>query len=254
MAQLESHGFGCSVYSAIKDSGNESTPNLESDMAALLRWIKRLPRPVAIFACFDIRGVQVLEACRRLGFHVPDEVAVLGVDNDELLCDLADPPMSSIIPDGRRTGYEAAALLDRMMRGDKFQNEGRLFDPLGVAVRLSTDVVAVADRHVAAAVRYIREHACNGITVGDVVANVPLSRRVLETRFRKCLGCSPHDQILRVKLDRVKKLLIDTDLPLAAIAERTGFAHVEYLSVAFKKHAGQTATEFRQGSGAQGGQ
>ena len=247
VAHLASLGFPCHVFGPTGEKEpSDSIPNLDSDMTALVRWIKRLPRPVAIFACYDIRGMQVLEACRYLEVHTPDEVAVLGVDNDELLCDLADPPLSSIIPDGRRTGYEAAAMLDRLMGGERLQDEGRLFDPRGVAVRLSTDVIAVQDRHIAAAVRYIRENACTGITVSDIVANIPLSRRVLETRFRKCLGCSPHDQILRVKLDRVKRLLIETDLPLSAIADRTGFAHVEYLSVAFKKHVGRTASEFRQ--------
>jgi LacI family transcriptional regulator len=182
-----------------------------------------------------------------LELAVPDEVAVLGVDNDELLCDLADPPLSSVIPDVRRTGYEAAALLDRMMRGAKIAPEGRLFAPLGVATRQSTDVVAVADRHISAAVRYIRSHACSGITVADVLKQVPMSRRVLEARFQKLLGRSPHTQILAVKLDRVKQLLADTDLSLAAIAERSGFKHVEYLSVAFKRQMGLTASEFRSG-------
>ena len=191
--------------------------------------------------------MQILEACRRLEFAVPDQVAVLGVDNDELLCDLADPPLSSVIPDVRRTGYEAASLLDRMMRGEKVRGEGRLFVPLGVATRQSTDVVAVADRHISTAVRFIREHACNGITVTDIVKQVPLSRRVLETRFQKLLGRSPHEQIMAVKLDRVKRLLSETDLSLAVIADRTGFKHVEYLSVAFKRQVGVTASEYRAG-------
>ena len=130
MAHLASLGFPCHVFGPSGEKEPfDSIPNLDSDMTALVRWIKRLPRPVAIFACYDIRGMQVLEACRYLEVHTPDEVAVLGVDNDELLCDLADPPLSSIIPDGRRTGYEAAAMLDRLMGGERLQDEGRLFDP-----------------------------------------------------------------------------------------------------------------------------
>lgn len=250
VAQLASQGHDCAVFSPKETPGASGTQNLEleRDTAELARWIRKLPKPLAIFAAYDIRGLQVLEVCRRLELHVPDEVAVLGVDNDELLCDLADPPLSSVMPDVRRTGYEAAALLDRMMKGEKVLNEGRLFEPRGVAVRQSTDVVAVTDRHIATAVRYIRLHACEGIGVADVVKQVPMSRRVLETRFRKLLGCSPHDQILKVKLDRVKQLLSETDLPLVAIADKTGFAHVEYLSVAFKKNIGLTATEFRLGN------
>jgi LacI family transcriptional regulator len=247
-AHLGQHGLTCVNFVNPRASQKgEVTPDWESELAALMRWLRNLPKPAGVFAGYDIRGVQVLEACRRLGLMVPDEIAVLGVDNDELLCDLADPPLSSVIPDVRRTGYEAAALLDRLMRGDKVRGEGRLFTPLGVATRQSTDVVAVADRHIATAVRFVREHACNGITVADVVKQVPLSRRILETRFQKLLGRSPHEQIMSVKLDRVKRLLRETDLSLAAIADRAGFKHVEYLSVAFKRQVGVTASEYRSG-------
>lgn len=246
-AQVREFGLNCSAFVERPLRRSGEVPDGEGELVALAKWIRSLPKPAGIFACYDIRGVQVLEACRRLGVAVPDEVAVVGVDNDELLCDLADPPLSSVIPDVRRTGYEAAALLARLMRGDKLRGEGRLFAPLGVMTRQSTDVVAVDDKHISTAVRYIREHACDGISVADVLKIAPLSRRVLETRFQKLLGRSPHAQILGVKLDRVKRLLTETDLPLAAIAERTGFAHVEYLSVAFKRNTGVTASEYRSG-------
>jgi LacI family transcriptional regulator len=238
-------GFECSVFTPSRAGLRSGATDWETEQAALATWVRRLPKPVAILACYDIRAVQVLEACRRLGVRIPDEVAVLGVDNDELLCDLADPPLSSVIPNVRRTGYEAAALLDRLMRGERVPPAGRLFEPVGVAARQSTDVVAVDDRHVAEAVRFIREHACDGIAVADVLRQVPLSRRVLEQRFRRRLGRTPHGHILQVKLDRVKRLLLETDLPLAVIAERTGFAHVEYLSVAFKKHAAVPPSAYR---------
>lgn len=247
-AHLGRHGLDCQVFPEPAPARRgEGRVDWETELAALARWLKSLPKPVGIFAGYDIRGLQVLEASRRLGLAVPDAVAVLGVDNDELLCDLADPPLSSVIPDVRRTGYEAAALLDRLMRGMAMRGEGRLFAPLGVATRQSTDVVAVADRHLSNAVRFIRAHACDGITVSDVLQQVSLSRRVLESRFQKLLGRSPHAQILSVKLDRVKRLLAETDLPLAAIAERTGFKHVEYLSVAFKRQTGMTASDYRAG-------
>lgn len=247
-AHLTQHGLRCWDFANVSRPDSTSRePNWETQLADLMRWLKSLPKPLGVFAGYDIRGMQILEACRRLELAVPDQVAVLGVDNDELLCDLADPPLSSVIPDVRRTGYEAASLLDRMMRGEKVRGEGRLFVPLGVATRQSTDVVAVADRHISTAVRFIREHACNGITVADIVKQVPLSRRVLETRFQKLLGRSPHEQIMAVKLDRVKRLLSETDLSLAVIADRTGFKHVEYLSVAFKRQVGVTASEYRAG-------
>jgi LacI family transcriptional regulator len=200
---------------------------------------------VGILAAYDIRGQRVLDACRGAGLAIPDEVAVLGVDNDELLCELASPPLSSVMPNTLRTGYEAAALLDRMMRGEAVRPVAHLIPPVGVVARQSTDVLALEDRAVAQAVRFIREHACEGINVGDVLQGVTLSRRVLEQRFRRLLGRTPREEILQVRLARVKQLLTETDLTLYQVAERTGFEHVEYLSVVFKRETGRTPRQFR---------
>jgi LacI family transcriptional regulator len=120
-----------------------------------------------------------------------------------------------------------------------------LIAPLGVAARQSTDVLAVDDRNIARALQFIREHACAGINVADVLKAVPLSRRVLEQRFQRMLGHTPREEILHVRLNRVKQLLVETDLPLYLIAERTGFEHVEYLSVVFKRETGATPSAFR---------
>jgi LacI family transcriptional regulator len=176
---------------------------------------------------------------------VPDELAVLGVDNDELLCDLADPPLSSVIPDTRRTGYEAARLLEAMMAGERVPPVAHLVSPLGVATRQSTDVLATDDGDLSAAVRFIREHATEGIRVEDVLRAVPLSRRALEARFKQQLGRTPHQEVLRLRIERVKELLAETDLSLTAIAHRTGYAHVEYLSVAFKRETGVPPSVYR---------
>jgi LacI family transcriptional regulator len=196
-------------------------------------------------AAYDYRGQQVLDACLRLAIAVPDEVAVIGVDNDELLCELSHPPMSSVIPNTHRTGYEAADLLDRMMNGHRAPSETYLIAPLGITTRQSTDVLAIEDRNVARAVAYIRSHACKRIAVDDVLRAVPQARRLLERRFKKLLGRTPHEEILRVQLDRVKALLAQTDLPLSEIAERCGFTHVEYLSVVFRKKAGLPPSQYR---------
>ena len=220
--------------------------DVAADAAELRRWLLALPKPVGIVACYDIRGQQVLDACRGAGLTVPEDVAVIGVDNDALLCDLASPPLSSVIPNTHRTGYEAAALLDRLMAGKRVPPKPHLIAPLGVAARQSTDVLAVEDREIARAVQFIREHACAGINVGDLLRAVPLSRRVLEQRFQRLLGHTPREEILHVRLDRVKQLLAETDLPLYLIAERTGFEHVEYLSVVFKRETGRTTSAFRQ--------
>ncbi|MBL9200208.1 MAG: DNA-binding transcriptional regulator [Opitutaceae bacterium] len=219
--------------------------DVAAEAAALRRWVTALPKPIGIFACYDIRGQQVLDACRSAGLAVPGEVAVLGVDNDALLCDLAAPPLSSVIPNTHRTGYEAAALLDRMMAGKTVRPVAHLIPPIGVAARQSTDVLAVDDREIARTVQFIREHACEGINVGDVLGTVPLSRRVLEARFKQLFGRTPREEILHVRLERVRQLLTETDLALYQIADRTGFEHVEYLSVLFKRETGQTPSEFR---------
>ena len=212
----------------------------------LARWLVSLPKPVGVMACYDLMGRQVLEACRTTSLVVPDDVAVVGVDDDELICELSDPPLSSIAPDCYRTGYEAAALLDRMMAGKKVAATGHLLPPLGAVPRASSDVLAIEDADVSAAVRYIREHACEGIDVSDVMEQVPLSRRVLEGRFNRLIGRSPHEEIDRVQMARAQELLRSTDLSLVQIAQKVGFEHAEYLSVVFKKRVGQTPREFRR--------
>jgi len=234
-------GRSCDVYRPKRGfSANE-----EEQVDDLGNWIRGLPKPVGIMACYDFRGQQVLDICRRIGVAVPDGVAVIGVDNDDMLCELSDPPLSSVMPNTHRTGFEAAQLLDEMMSGKKAKGETHLIPPLGIGTRQSTDVLAIDDRNVARAIHFIRQHACDGIKVKDVLKAVPHSRRLLASRFKKLLGRTPHEEILRVKLNRVKQLLTDTDLPLEEIAERSGFPHVEYLSVAFRREVGTSPSAFR---------
>ncbi len=234
-------GYKCLLYEA----GSRKASARSETTGALLKWIAELPKPVGIMACYDFLGQQVLDACRRLDVAVPDEVAVIGVDNDDLLCELADPPLSSVVPNTYRTGYEAASLLDQMMAGKRVKGETHLIPPLEVVTRQSTDVLAIHDRNVARAINYIRKNACSGINVQDVIRAVPQSRRLLEKKFKKLLGRTPHEEIFRVQVNRVKQLLTATDLPLEEISERTGFTHVEYLSVAFKREVGIPPSRYR---------
>lgn len=236
---LSASGHRCDVFET------SSRVRRANEREALARWITRLPKPAGVMACYDIRAQQLLDACRDAGVAVPDEVAVIGVDNDELLCDLSMPPLSSVVPDSRRAGYEAARLLDQLLAGRKVPTEPVLVPPLGVATRQSTDVLAIDDRDIAQAIRFIREHACDGIAVCDVLRVISLSRRAFEKRFLDRLGRTPHQEILRLKIARAEQLLTETDLSLAAIAERTGFRHAEYLSVAFKRATGCTPGQRR---------
>lgn len=244
-------GCDCSIHigrAALRRAADES-----ADQVDLSKWLGGLPKPVGVFACFDIRGRQVLDACRTAGLRVPDEVAVVGVDNDTVLCELSDPPLSSVAPDTSRTGYVAAGLLDRMMDGQRVASEAHLIPPTRVVARRSTDALAIDDTDVSNAIRFIREHACDGINVAQVLNAVPLSRRALETRFRRLLGRTPHDEIVRVQIERARQLLAGTDLPLKAIATRLGIRHAEYLNVLFRRMTGQAPgayrREHRHGSG-----
>lgn len=235
-------GATCQVYGA----SGPLPVTWQAEHARLVRWVAALERPVGILACYDIKAQQLLDACRETRVAVPEEVAVLGVDNDPVLCELCDPPLSSVVPDTRRTGYVAAELLDRWMAGERVHAEAHRIAPQGVHTRQSTDVLAIDDRDIAATIRLIRQHACEGITVADLLREIPLSRRVLERRFRRYVGHSPHDEIVRVKLRRVKQLLLETDLSIAAIAELVGFEHAEYLSVVFKRETGFRPHTFRR--------
>jgi len=227
-------GFACSDAPQARGTGK------------LADWVRALPKPAGVMACYDIRGRELIDACRAAEVEIPDEVAVIGVDDDELLCELSDPPLSSVIPDVRRTGWVAAEILDAWMSGSRPAELQHPIPPLGVATRRSTDMLAVEDADLAAAVRFIREHACDGITVADVVGKLPLSRRVLESRFERVLGRSPHAEILRVRLERVKQLLTQPGWTLDAIAHKTGFHHGEYLSAVFKRETNLTPGAYRR--------
>jgi LacI family transcriptional regulator len=185
-----------------------------------------------------------------VGVAVPDEVAVIGVDKDDIFCELSDLPLSSVILNTQQIGFEAAALLARLMAGESTGPSFIRVKPMGVMARQSTDVLAIDDRHIAAALKHIREHACDGLDVESLLRAVPLSRSVLERRFSQILGISPKAEILRVRLDRVCRLLAESDLSLAEVAQKAGFEHPEYMSRIFKKKIGITPGEFRKSPGA----
>jgi LacI family transcriptional regulator len=240
---LAEAGYACTSYED-KTLGR-SRSNSERQQTELTEWVRKLPKPIGIMACHDFAGWLLLEACHRGRVAVPDEVAVIGVDNDELLCELSDPPLSSVVPDTFRAGYEAARLLDQWMAGKRPSADLQI-EPAGVVTRKSTDALAVADPIVSQAVRFIREHACDGIKVRDVMQHMPLSRAALDSEFKKLLGHTSHEEILRIQFQRVIELLIKSDLTLAEIAERTGFRHPQYLTYAFKVRYGVPPSEYRK--------
>jgi LacI family transcriptional regulator len=214
---------------------------------ALSQWIRSLPTPTAIMTCNDYLGKHLLDLCRSLQISVPEEVAVLGVDDDRLLCSLCTPSLSSIAPNTFQTGLEAAELLQQMMEGADDASSTRLVtQPLGVNMRESTDTMAIPDQDVTKSLVFIRRNALRGIQVVDVLKVASISRRSLEHKFQKYVGHSPHEEIMRIKMARIKELLTKTNDSIHTVAQRTGFAHPEYMTAAFKKANGLTPTEYRE--------
>lgn len=238
-------GFACQVFEVRRVRGR--LPDWEAEQRQLSKWLVGLPKPVGIMCCNDDRGLQLLDACRRAGVAVPDQVAVIGVDNDQELCNLATRPLSSVDVDSQRFGRAAAAVLDRMMAAGTLRPPREvLFPPSHVVTRLSTDTLAVEDPALARALRYIRDRACDGIDVGAVVDAAVTSRRYLERQMQVVLGRSPNQEILRVRLRRAEELLRDTDLPLEAIARQTGFQSQKYLGDVFVRETGTPPGKYRR--------
>jgi LacI family transcriptional regulator len=212
----------------------------------LMDWLTSLSKPVGLLASNDVQASQVSECCRQLKLLVPDHLAIVGVDNDDVLCDLSRPSLSSVALPGERIGYEASKLLDEWLAGSPPAKTLIVLPPTGVKVRQSSDLFAVADADVSAAVGFIQRHAHEVIRVDDVLRHVPIARRALERRFRKSLDRSISEEIRRVHLERSKHLLSDTKLPVADIAHMSGFSDGRQLSILFRQATGMTPTEFRR--------
>jgi len=240
--RVEAQGHTCSIFSA-RYKPSHSWEQLQD---AIRAWLAPLPKPVGVLAANDMRARHVLEACRRFGLRVPDDVAVLGVDNDELICELATPSLSSIVQGTEEIGYRAARLLDALMRRRHQQVTHILVDPVTIVERVSTDLIATSNRVVADALRVIRQRACDRIGVSQVAREIGVSRSTLDSHFRRVVGRSVHNEILRVQVNTARTLLATTDLPLEEIARRTGFCHAQYLSTAFKRKCGQTPGDYRR--------
>lgn len=235
-------GCPCRAFSTQKADSS----NVLAEQRKIAAWLKALPKPVGVMACYDIRGQQLLDVCRQSGLRVPDEVGVIGQHDDHLLCELCDPPLSSVIPDPRRAGYQAAALLDQMMRGKRIANRLYPIKPTGVTTRRSTDLVAIEDPAIATAVRFIQHNALNGIRVSDVLDVAPISRTLLERGFQKHLQRSPYEMIQQIRFRHAERLLLETSLTIAEVAERSGFLTAEYFSATFKKRHTMSPKAFRE--------
>ena len=236
-------GADCHVFDYISDSivGRRWTSRRQK----LGDWLVELPKPISVFSWATNATAQLLDVCRYRGIVVPDEVAVLAGDDDDLICNCTTPPMSSVMVATEQVGYHAAACLQRLMQGEKLGATTEQIDPLRIVERQSTDALAIEDDELLRAVQFLRQHVFSGVTVSQLADAVPMSRRSLERKFQAFLGRTPLEEIRRLKLARARELLITTDSSIAQIAEQSGFGTPEYMTTTFKASFGITPLRFR---------
>lgn len=241
---VQADGYQCHVYRPGYRGGRRISRDEQHNRIS--RWLSHLPRPVAILTVDARRGRQLAEICSLEGIRVPDEVAILAGDSDELLCNLTTPPLSSISVASQRIGYEAAAMLHRTILGEPPPAEPLLIPPICTISRQSTDVLAIDDPIVVQALRFIQAHAIQGIVVDDVLREVAVSRRFLELQFKRHIGRLPAEEIRRLRLERGRDLLLQSDMSIESVAAACGYAGSTQFGVAFRKHFGSTPLAFRR--------
>ena len=212
----------------------------------MTQWLKSLPYPVAILTCNDDRGDNILEACKDGQLKVPYQIAVLGVDNDALICEISDPPLSSIEMNFEKAGFEAAHVLDRWMKGENMADERIAIQSSRVVVRQSTDILAIDDRDVANAIRFINEHVHESIQVGDIADSVFVSRRMLEKRFKIATGFSIGSQLRKARTNHIAQLLLETSMSITEIGLSMGFTSTANFSRYFQKEFNMKPSQYRK--------
>jgi LacI family transcriptional regulator len=240
---IKKAGYRVEVYSSGMRHLGQSWYAEERQLA---RWLSALPKPAGLMACNDDRARQLTEICRVQGIRVPDDIAVLGVDNDEQVCRSANPPLSSIALATERGGYEAAALLACLMGGRTIPTRMITVYPTHIVQRQSTDVLAIENPAIVRALRFIRQNSNRNLRVEDLAAVAGLSRRALQDRFKKCLGCTPLDQLHRCRVDSIARLLAETDMAVGEIAAATGFEADAHLARFFSRRTGMTPLVYRK--------
>jgi LacI family transcriptional regulator len=243
MNAVSGAGHDCSE---LPERGSDKARDWEKSQKRLVAWLQSLPKPIGIFAANDQLGVRLLEACRRAEIAVPEQVAIVGCENEETLCAFASPTLTSVQFDGDAVGYLAAENLDLMMRGRRPRKRRTLAPPKHIVVRESSDELAVSDHLVARAAQIIREDAVAGLNVDDLCRRLNASRSTLERRMKAAVKRTPKEEILRIRFREVERLLRETDLPIDVVAEQTGFVHSHYLQAAFKQRHNETPGKYRK--------
>jgi LacI family transcriptional regulator len=245
---LREAGFDYATYVRPSDEVDFTPLLWAGGSASMQAWVRQLPKPVGVYAATDAWGQRLIDSCRGAAVAVPDQVAIIGTDDDELLCTLAQPPLSSIAIDASRVGYEAAAMLDRLMDGRQpaAPPPQVKLRPVGAVTRRSTDALAVDDPDVAEALRLVRSEAGRAMSVSQILARLPVHRRTLERKVRRTIGRGLAEEMRRVKVDRARQVLATTDLPMPDVARRAGFSSAMRLSIVFQQDVGTTPTAYRQ--------
>ena len=243
-AALHKAGIDCGTYEKAAPAPPGTAPGKQ--MQQLAQWLKTLPKPCGMFVCDDIQAVELLEASRLAGVRVPGDLAVLSVDNDELSCNLSDPPLSSIDHGTQQIGYQAGHLLDRMLRGETVPLEPLVVPPTEIVLRRSTDTYPNSDPHINRALVFMQRNLTRRVTVDQIVEASGVSRRQLENTFRKVIHRSILDEYHRLQVEAITHLLRNTTLPLKQIAQQMGFSSVYYFSAFFKRTTGLPPGQYRK--------
>lgn len=228
------------------ESENLNGDQWSSSHIQLDDWLLSLPKPIALFACDDSFALQVSEICRINNIQIPQEIALLGVDNDELICSLSDPPISSIVLDAEKGGYEAGQLIDQLINWERVDTSDIVIRPVRLELRQSTEKYNIDNEYIQRIVNYIEENFTSDIDIDMLTTLVPLSRRSLEIKFKKEMGTSIYQFILNCRVDYFSNLLLKSRRPLFDLAMESGFIDSKNISRVFKKFKGYTPMEYRQ--------
>jgi len=241
---VSSSGMKCHVYPNKTKRRNASS--WHPSQKRIIAWLQSLPKPIGIYTWGVDIGRDLIPACRNAGLQVPHDVAILGGDYDELLSDASHPALSGILTPAQQIGYQAAKLLHQQIQGEKVTKKTSFFTPKTVVERLSTEVLAIDDPQTLQAIQYLQAHACENITVDDILRKVPMARRALERKFKSLLGRSPAKEICHIRIQRARKLLTETNLSMQDIAEACGYTSYTYLGNVFKKETGISPGRYRK--------
>ena len=240
--EIEKQGYKL----AILENDNKDREEWSYNHTVLGNWLQSLPKPVALFACDDHFALQISETCNVYNINVPDDIAILGVDNDDLLCNISDPPLSSIVLDVENGGYNAGKLLHQLITKEITEPFNIVVNPLIIERRKSTEKYAVSDKNIRIILNYIEKNYANHLSVEELVKQVPLSRRVLEKKFKEETGESLYQYIQNYRIDQFTRLLITTDYSLFEAALQSGFENYKNVSRIFRKYKSLSPAEYRK--------